>query len=512
MNIFNIQKSIVQDYLGYIQSFLNIKNDRIRDVVEQELSSNKLCPEPLIQFNPAYSSGESIQELCDAGILHPTMTQIISVDNLYKHQVEAIKIGTQGSDFVVTSGTGSGKSLTFLGTIFDYLLKNESAGTGIKAVIVYPMNALINSQTKEIGKYKTNYETKTGNKFPISYAQYTGQENQDERERIKSELPDIILTNYMMLELIATRIQERRIRDSIYENLRFLVFDEMHTYRGRQGSDVALLIRRLKGMATNKVVCMGTSATMVSEGSEYEQKKKVAEVASKFFGKPFKNEQIVGEYLDRSLSGGVPGHNELREVVTSQIDPGGTEAELKVHALASWLEDRIALIENDGILKRNVPLSLSAITKKLSQESGLEESRCQHQILLLIQWLAKINLKISDKRKSYLPFKLHQFISQTGSVYMSLDQDDKTFITLEPGVYKVDGDEKKPLYPIVFSRNSGQEFICVTKNYDANKLEPREFQDRGDEDEDKKTGYIIVGDDVWNPNEDLSLLPDAWVI
>ena len=63
--------------------------------------------------------------------------------------------------------------------------------------------------------------------------------------------PQILLTNYMMLELLLTRVRERSIRDGIYENLRFLVFDELHTYRGRQGADVAMLIRRIRSNCTS---------------------------------------------------------------------------------------------------------------------------------------------------------------------------------------------------------------------------------------------------------------------
>jgi ATP-dependent helicase YprA (DUF1998 family) len=85
-----------------------------------------------------------------------------------------------------------------------------------------------------------------GGKFPITFAKYTGQEGQEQRDWVKKEQPDIILTNYMMLELIMTRQSESWMRDSIKDNLEFLVFDELHTYRGRQGSDVSLLIRRIK--------------------------------------------------------------------------------------------------------------------------------------------------------------------------------------------------------------------------------------------------------------------------
>lgn len=83
-----------------------------------------------------------------------------------------MKLGTAGRDFVVTSGTGSGKSLTYIATIFDYLLRKPEAD-GVTAIIVYPMNALINSQTLELQSYQSNYFASTGKEFPINFGQYT---------------------------------------------------------------------------------------------------------------------------------------------------------------------------------------------------------------------------------------------------------------------------------------------------------------------------------------------------
>src|SRR5690606_35398340 len=128
-----------------------------------------------------------------------------------------------------------------MGTIFDDLLKNPDT-KGVKAVVVYPLNALINSQTEEFNKYRDNYQKATGKDFPISYGQYTGQEREDRREQLRKNPPQILLTNFMMLELLLTRSAERSIRDAIFEKLKFLVFDVLHTYRGRQGADVGMLI------------------------------------------------------------------------------------------------------------------------------------------------------------------------------------------------------------------------------------------------------------------------------
>jgi len=112
-------------------------------------------------------------------------------------------------------------------------------------------------------------------------ARYTGQEKGLERDAIRSHPPDILLTNYMMLELLLTRREDRELVRAA-QGLRFLVFDELHTYRGRQGADVALLIRRCRqSFGGHDLICIGTSATMASEGSTEEQKSAVARVAQR---------------------------------------------------------------------------------------------------------------------------------------------------------------------------------------------------------------------------------------
>lgn len=278
MNIFETHSRIIEDYANYIQSFLNIADQDIRAQVETELSAGKLWPEPLLQFNPSFEMAGAVSDLTRSGLLHRDLGEIFKGYSLYRHQVEAIRLGTTQKDFIVTSGTGSGKSLTYIGSIFHHLL-NGGATDGVAAVVVYPMNALINSQFEEFTRYQENYSHATGKPFPISFGQYTGQESEEVRQKMREKPPQILLTNYMMLELLLTRVQERSIRDAIYANLRFLVFDELHTYRGRQGADVAMLIRRIQAQCANKVTCIGTSATMVSMGSVNAQREQVSEVA-----------------------------------------------------------------------------------------------------------------------------------------------------------------------------------------------------------------------------------------
>ncbi len=473
MNIFKVHNQIIQDYKSYIESFLMIKDSRIQEVVKEELKNGRLWPEPLIQFNPTFEKGSSIDQLVKEDIVDPKLNVIFKGYDLYRHQVEAIRKGVEGKSFIVTSGTGSGKSLTFLATIFSDLLKNQY-GKGIKAILVYPMNALINSQEEEINKYANNAELD----FPITYAKYTGQETTQERLNIRDNPPDILLTNYMMLELIMTRASEKYMRDSIFENLRYLVFDELHTYRGRQGADVSLLNRRIHASTKNDLICIGTSATMATGGTLQEQKSAVANVGKQIFDKPFALDQIIGEYIENTTTSNCVDLNDLKDSLGQEINVQGIPEEFVSHPLAIWLENEVALnVLEDGTIQRAKPSTLSQISIKLNEQTGCGFDACQDKLIQLLNWSEALNEKASrmQNRKSYLPFKLHQFIAQTGNVAVTLENINQRKITLDNTLYlrEKETDDELFVYPVLFSRFSGHEFLCVRKDFKESRILPR---------------------------------------
>ena len=139
-----------------------------------------------------------------------------------------------------------------------------------------------------------------------------------------------------------------------------------------------------------------------------------------------------------------------------------------------------------------------------------QNTECRLALESTLQWVSAVNQRIQEggSRYTLLPFKLHQFIAQTGSVYTTLDQDGERFITLEPGIYKHD-DSNKPIFANVFSRATGHPFICVSLA--ESQLAPREFRAAGDDDEDATDGYLIIGNEIWDPDQDIDYLPEAWV-
>lgn len=519
MDILNFHKKLIDNYKSYIQSFLNIKDPSILKFVDNEIGNKKLWPEPLVQFNPTFEKGRQLSVLVKEGHLHAEIDNIFSGFSLYRHQEEAILLGATGNEFIVTSGTGSGKSLTYMATIFNNVLNQGDFATNrIQAVVVYPMNALINSQFKEIEKFKNTYEEKYNKPFPITFDQYTGQETEEQKERLRLNPPHILLTNYMMLELVMTRSgRDIEIRENFLENIKYLVFDELHTYRGRQGSDVSILIRRIKSAASNPIACIGTSATMVSGDSTtlLEQKEKVAEVASTIFGTDIKSNQVVNEYLVKSIGTGKSStKDDLRKAVGKPISNEGTADDFEQHATANWIEEQIALDLKEGVLVRRKPTTLLSIAEQLSNAAKVETANALKHLKQLLEWANILNTS-SGKQKNYLPYRIHQFIAQTGSVYATLGNQKTRDLFLDAGLYAENKETK--LFPLVFSRSSGHEFACVKLLPNDSKIIPREFYDLIDDEDEiiSVEGYIFIQyeedeESIWDSERDIPDLPETW--
>lgn len=535
-DIFSIHKDVIGEYSDFIRESILISNDVIKKKINKELESNKYWPEPLIQFNPAFKKYDTIKNLSENGFLHRSLVTAIGtakssdgnykvLENkfLYRHQYEAISKVKENKGFILTSGTGSGKTLSFLSGIFDSLLREKDLKgeiKGVKAILVYPMNALVNSQYEEIESYTKSYKQFNKSEFPISCMYYTGDSNEEQRNIIKNGNVNIILTNYMMLEYILTRSGDKELRDSIFKNIEFLVFDEIHMYRGRQGSDIAMLIRRILAETDNDVKCIGTSATMVSDGSVENRKSVIANFASKIFGKKFDNDQIIMETLDKyfseidinydfseSLIESVKELNKYSpDILIKEIE--FTEENLKNSSLSLWLENRISLTQipykssyhddedKEFYVTRGTPLRLEDIAKHLSEETQLDVDYCKNALKIFLKCIAKVNKEIKDKglNKSYLPYKLHQFICETEGVYLTLNYDDlqenekNKYIGLSPENHSIKVEDKNYyIYSTSFSRTSGKEFIEVYKNNE------RLFSDNSFETEDNQLikGYLI---------------------
>jgi len=221
MDVFALRDAVVADYERFSRSFTRIAAADIRGVVDTAYAGGRFWPAPLVQLNPNFVSGGRIDRLVAEGLLHRECEAIFRGGKtkdgavgtplrLHRHQEEAIRVAKRGESYVLTTGTGSGKSLSYFIPIIDDVLRRRDAGErsgSVTAIIVYPMNALCNSQMEELEKF-LNFGYADGRQ-PVRFARYTGQESQEERRRIAEAPPDILLTNDVMLELLMTRFDRR---------------------------------------------------------------------------------------------------------------------------------------------------------------------------------------------------------------------------------------------------------------------------------------------------------------
>lgn len=473
MDVFSLRDTVVGEYRKFATSFTTIHAEDIRQQVEAIYAQGRFWPEPLIQINPSYKKGANLADLIGGGALEPRTADIFRADgaplSLYKHQEQAIALAAQGESYVVTTGTGSGKSLCFFIPIVNAVLAEKRMRTAprTRAIIIYPMNALANSQLEELDKFIKNVPGER----PVTFARYTGQEDTEERRRISENPPDILLTNFMMLELLMTRQDEldRRVIGNC-AGLRFLVLDELHTYRGRQGADVALLVRRVRErLSPEKLQCIGTSSTMASEGSLEDKGRVVARVASKLFSIEIPESNVIVETLER-VTDSAQSAKSVQAALGPAIDAGLasniSDAALRTHPLTIWVETRLGVSwsEIDQRWVRARPLTVEEAARALSTDAGREVSACRSALrsLLLVSSIPERERAGAPEAsaRGFFAFKLHQFISGAGHAYATLEAPGQRTVNVD-GQQFLPGEPDKRLYPVHLCRDCGHEYHPV---------------------------------------------------
>src|SRR5215208_7867052 len=529
MDVFALREKLVGDYRRYAESFLTIRDERIAAHVQAKLDEGLLWPDPPLQLNPAFEPGGYIDELVDEGVLHDECRRIFRSGKcdadpvgramrLHKHQADASRAASTGANYVLTTGTGSGKSLAYIVPIVDYVLHSGPGDGRIKAIVVYPMNALANSQENELAKFlKLGYPR---GKPPVTFRRYTGQESEEQRDEIRDNPPDILLTNYVMLEYLLTRpVDGAVIRAS--QGLPFLVLDELHTYRGRQGADVALLVRRVRERCQAKHLrCVGTSATMAGPGTFAEQQAEVARVATRLFGTLVEPANVIGETLrpatvDVDIEDAT-FRSSLAERVRSGAPPASYD-EMVADPLASWIERTLGITwdATDQRYRRCVPRPLrgeGGAAVLLSEQTGVDLERCTEA---LQHALMRGSETLNDAGFPVFAFRLHQFFSGGNALAASLDAAHMRHISTSGQQYVPGSGRDRVLMPLAFCRECGQDYFPVRRSEtdEGEILEPREISDRLTT-EGQRIGYLYVSDEnPWPTDEaeQLALLPNDWL-
>jgi ATP-dependent helicase YprA (DUF1998 family) len=280
---------IIEAYQRYLKSLLPVRDARIAAALDSEISRSLLTKGPLLESAPPYAHGATLSDLVACGVLNPGFQRLASpalpMDRpLYLHQEQAIRKVTAGRNVIVASGTGSGKTESFLLPILDALSAEHARGTlgpGVRALLLYPMNALANDQIKRLRQVLADGPH-------ITFGRYVGDTPRTAREaaekfavlnpgepRLPNELlsraemretpPHILLTNYAMLEYLLLRPADIDLFEGLYGgHWSFIVVDEAHVYDGAKAAELAMLLRRLRDrVAEGRALrCIATSATV----------------------------------------------------------------------------------------------------------------------------------------------------------------------------------------------------------------------------------------------------------
>lgn len=257
-----------------------------------DISEGALLQVPIIESALPYVEADRTLDDLSGNLLHPTTVSALDLPgeprigrnwHPYTHQLQSWQLLGDPSpqSVLVTSGTGSGKTECFLVPLIDALAREaERTGrlAGVRAIALYPLNALIASQRERLRKWTAPFRGK------IRFALYNGEMPEDDRvaaERtmpeqvvcrrtLRSDPPPILVTNITMLEYLTVRRRDRSILDGSRGMLRWIILDEAHTYTGSRAAEVALLLRRVMlafGVAPDQVRFVATSAT-IGEGKE----------------------------------------------------------------------------------------------------------------------------------------------------------------------------------------------------------------------------------------------------
>jgi ATP-dependent helicase YprA (DUF1998 family) len=521
VDVFDVHRRLIADYDAFTSSLVQVREERIAEHLGDQRVRGVRWPDPWLSLNPSFESGGTVTELVCDGLLHPDCERLFCAKNdsedpstrpltLHRHQRDAIEAARTGQNYVLTTGTGSGKSLTYIIPIVDAVLRNPEPGS-IKAIVVYPMNALANSQLRELEKY-LNWGIPSDER-KVTFAQYTGQEDERARERVLNRKPDILLTNYVMLDYLLTRPLERQRLIGGAQGLRFLVLDELHTYRGRQGADVALLVRRLRDACkTPDVQCVGTSATMATGGSFADVQEQTAEVAQRIFGSPVPPANVIGESLRRATSQAEPAQTALRRSIDAVLaDREQDYAALQADPLAGWIETTFGLTTEDGggRLVRQTPRGVPDAALSLARDSGLPAEQCETAIKEILRRGARAT--DPETGRPLFAFRLHQFLSKGDTVYVSLEPEDTRHITSQYQV-SVPGDRDKILLPLAFCRECGQEYLVVRRDSSHDTVSYASRPDQDASGGDGVNGYLYVSTGHPWPADPLreGRLPDSW--
>ena len=455
------QKEVFLPYVDFLKAKYRFHRTfaHAKRIWEERLTAKELVNGPYLEKSQVYKEGTSLNELPLHEKTRETIRKRLGERLLWKHQTDALQLILGGKNAVVATGTSSGKTLCYQIPILDDLLKNPAAG--LRAVIIYPLNALVNDQL-------TEWERMLADHPQIRFARFTGQtpDTQSEyrealrdtfreemsdagltlhelqqrveqrvaerlkadipnllnhREQIRSNPPQVLVTNFSMLEYLL----ERPVDAPIFENarLKFLVLDEAHAYRGIQATEIAFLVRRLKDrLGIEDLTCIATSATLGQQG-DAESETKVRKFASDLFGGEFlPPNPIYGTPTDPMLLQPAFSPMPSQYIKAAEAIRQNRETEVTRHLNAGDVPVELGtLLTHDQNLYRLRKEVLSAKPTLLKNAAKLlwkEQQQAEEGIEALLEIVAAA--KADQSHEDLLPTRLHYFVRAQDGLHVCL--------------------------------------------------------------------------------------------
>lgn len=486
-------EQIVDFYRNYLLTTFKTSNDVYNEQLEAQLKEDgTISSGPFISVTDSYEKANTIKELVDKGVLCKSMLDVKSFDpyerKLYKHQVKSILNANEKKNIVITTGTGSGKTECFLLPVVNELLKEQENGTldsGIRTLIIYPMNALVNDQIRRLRELFKSYDG-----CQITYGKFTGETDEDydkarnsfveregeeppeneliSRKQMRDNPPNILITNYAMLEYILLRPGDNVFfNDENASKWRSIVLDEAHTYGGAKGIEVGTLLKRVQAkLNRNDIQFMLTSATLGDENSN----KQIIDYAESLCGVDFEENAIIRSTtvappkpsVVKNLGFGI--YNSLSEQIRDGVDP---------EEILKWLESKGISTVADDDAEKALELSLFNMVLgdefyyrfralMLNQTKPLKEiaKGLSVDVNDLTDFIAVAsNAKMSGDK--LFEARYHMFLRGIEGVYVTLAPDNHLFVR-KMETYKDDpnsDDIGYKVYAISFCHNCNATFI-----------------------------------------------------
>lgn len=475
LNPITTTKKIKHEYVEYLSSMFFFQDKDLMNQARKQLSEEgKFVKGPFIEITQPFINGKSIHALMDDGLMSKefyALKEHLPLDRtLYIHQETAIKKVIEGKNTIVATGTGSGKTECFLLPIINELMREKEAATlnkGIRALLLYPMNALANDQIARLRGILKDYPD-------ITFGRYTGETEETQkkaeelfaktnpdiepisnelisREKMRETPPHLLLTNYAMLEYLLLRPNDNVFFDQRNaENWKFIVLDEAHTYNGAKGTEISMLIQKLKERISKsqkqKLTCIATSATL---GGGKDAFNEVAKFASDLFHEPFYPEDIIESkrvnLIDRKIHG-------LKRRSHEYFGLGKNK---NTSELFELLKDDINVMQLQDSLQKK-PQLLSEITKVFFQDENLSNSEKLEAIVEIVNLCAMA--KEDDDSMPLLPARYHVFAKALEGAYVSLYKKRRLFLDRRKTYRLADGNTVAT-FELANCQRCGQEYI-----------------------------------------------------